>query len=115
MFRTYNPYLRKISQDLRKNQTEAEIEMWNFLKSNYTDIKFNRQLPIDNFVVDFICKRSNLIIEIDGEIHNSQREKDKERDNILLLKYSLKTIRFTNEQVLNEKEYLRKILDSELH
>lgn len=115
MYQKYNPILRQVSKDLRQNQTIAEKEFWKFLKENYKDLKFNRQRPIDNFVVDFHCPKLNLVIEIDGEIHNSQKEKDSDRDRILFYKYNLKTIRFTNHQVINQKDYLKEILDKSLH
>ena len=115
MFQRYNPKLRQASRVLRNNQTEAEKEFWKFLKDNYIDYKFNRQRPIDNFIVDFHCLRLNLVIEIDGEIHEKQKERDKERDDILKYKYNLKTIRFTNDQVISDKLYLKKVLDEVLH
>lgn len=115
MIYPYNSNLRGISINLRNNQTDAEKEMWNFLKINFPNFKFNRQLPVDNFIVDFVCKKLNLIIEVDGDIHQNQKEKDLERDNILLFKYKLKTLRFTNEQVYNQKEHMKKILNSISH
>lgn len=115
MFQKYNPILREVSRDLRKNQTDAEKEFWKFLKQNYKDFKFNRQRPIDNFVVDFHCTKLNLVLEIDGGVHDNQKEKDGERDSILKYKYNLKVIRFSNEDVMRNKVYLKKVLDEVLH
>ena len=111
----YNSKLKSFANQLRNNSTESEIEMWKFLKNNYSNIRFNRQKSLDNFIVDFYCFKYNLIIEIDGSIHDSQKEKDEERDVLFLYKYNLKTIRFSNEQVLNNKKYLKKVLDEVLH
>jgi leucyl-tRNA synthetase len=114
-FIRYNQNLKTISRELRKNQTVAEIEMWNFLKANYPEHKFLRQKPLDHFVVDFYCLKKNLIIEVDGEIHKNQIEKDRERDNIFFIKYNHRTIRFTNQEVMKSKDYLKQVLDEVLH
>ena len=62
--------------------------------------KFTRQKPLDHFIVDFYCASLGLVIEIDGEIHNFQKARDKERDNILKQKFGLRIIRYKNEDVL---------------
>jgi very-short-patch-repair endonuclease len=84
--------------------------MWNFLKLNFLDKKFLRQKPLENFIVDFYCASNKIIIEIDGEVHLSQKDKDRERDNIFLQKYKIGTIRFTNNEVFYEKEKIKKVL-----
>ncbi len=110
----YNKNLRSVAKQLRETQTVSEIEMWNFLRYNYARFKFIKQVPMDNFIVDFFCKEAKLIIEVDGGIHNSQKERDVERDNILFHKYQLKTIRFSNKDVTEDKKYLRQVLDEVL-
>jgi very-short-patch-repair endonuclease len=44
---------------------------------------FDRQRPIDNFIVDFYCKDLQLAIEIDGECHHGKSKKDEKRDSRL--------------------------------
>ncbi len=101
-FIPYNKDLVFVARELRKNQTEAEIRFCSFIKNVdiLKDYKFTSQKPIDNFIVDFYCSELLLVIEIDGEVHNFQKERDKERDQILVQKYGLKIIRFTNKEVL---------------
>ena len=106
MFIKYNPKLVAIATELRNNSTPAEIEMWEFLKTNFPQYKFLRQKPLENFIVDFYCAKLKLIIEVDGEIHNKQKERDAERDNIFYIKYGIKTLRFKNEQVYSNRDYL---------
>jgi very-short-patch-repair endonuclease len=45
--------------------------------------QFRRQHPIGPYIVDFACPRERLVVEIDGEIHEMQREYDAERDDYL--------------------------------
>ena len=94
----------------RKNPTEAEQKMWhNFLARDKTGFRFLRQKPIHRFIVDFYCVKLNLAIEIDGDSHNKKKGTDDLRDKFLK-QIGIKTIRFTNEQVLNNPEYINKVL-----
>ena len=111
MFIKYNSKLKEISRDLRKNQTASEKEMDKFLKQNYRNFRFLKQKPLNGFIVDFYCSKLNLIIEIDGEIHDSQKERDAERDNLFFIKHEVKTVRFLNSEVENRKEYVKETLD----
>ncbi len=67
----YNPKLKKLAWSLRKNLTLSEVLLWNKLK-NYQMLgyDFDRQKPIDNYIVDFYCKDLKLVIEIDGITHS---------------------------------------------
>ncbi|AUC62328.1 protein of unknown function DUF559 [Cyanobacterium sp. HL-69] len=100
-FLPYNQKLIPRAKELRKNMTPAEKKLWSEYLRN-APLKFMRQSPIDNFIVDFYCAQARLIIEIDGEIHQQDNAiiYDKERTAILE-SYGLKVIRFTNHQVLN--------------
>ena len=92
------------AQSLRENSTEAEVYLWERLKSNqFQGLEFRRQHPIGIYIVDFYCHQHKLIIELDGEYHNTQVQikKDQERTDFLCFQ-GLKVIRFTNEQALTE-------------
>ncbi len=109
----YIPYDKNLvsrARELRKETTEAERIFWDKVLKNkkLIDFKFTRQKPLDRFIVDFCCASLGLVIEIDGEIHNFQKIRDRERDNMLEQKYRLKIIRYTNEDVLHNTE---KIVD----
>jgi very-short-patch-repair endonuclease len=103
MFLKYNSKLKSFSRNLRKKQTESEIKFYKILRTFFRDFRFLKQKPIDNFIVDFYCAKLNLVIEIDGSIHDSYGEKDQERDSILLHKYKLNTIRFSNSDIENRQ------------
>ncbi len=82
----YNPKLTALSKQLRNNSTLAEVLLWNQIKKKHMRrYQFLRQKPIDNYIVDFFCYELMLAIEIDGETHNYQVEKDRIRQNRLEL------------------------------
>ncbi len=58
--------LRQRARDLRKNSTDAERHLWYYLRANRLGFKFKRQVPIGEFIVDFVCLEKRLIIELDG-------------------------------------------------
>ena len=92
----------------RKNPTEAEYIMWRYLrKSKY---KFIRQKPVFRFILDFYCRELLLAIEIDGDSHDKKKNYDLLRDQYLST-VNIKTIRFTNDEVLNNfNQVLKRLL-----
>lgn len=91
-----------MAKQLRLHQTASEAMLWEHLKGcNRFGHKFRRQYPIDRYITDFCCVKLRLVIEIDGMIHEHQKERDQQRDQILQL-YGYKTLRFTNEQIGND-------------
>ncbi len=103
---------KNTARDLRKNQTEAEKKLWNYLRNRRLDnIKFLRQkqiiVNVHNkerfFVADFYCGQFKIIIEVDGEIHKKQRATDGIREEVLKEK-GYKVIRFKNEEIIKDIE-----------
>ena len=91
----------RFAKSLRKHMTEAETILWNALRNRQCDnLKFRRQVPIAWYVVDFLCMEKSLIVEVDGGIHDEQKEYDTEREEDLRKK-GYHILRFTNEQVFN--------------
>jgi leucyl-tRNA synthetase len=107
--------LKEQAKKMRLYPTESERILWNTLKKEVSNEKFRRQHIIDQFIVDFCCLNKKLIIEVDGEIHKSQKGRDKERENILI-NHGFSVLRFTNEQIKNELDLVikkvKKILES---
>jgi len=91
--------LKERSAEHRNNQTEAESVLWQFLKAKQLDDKFRRQHVIGNAIVDFVCLDKKLIIEVDGKIHDKQKEYDDARTKELE-SLGFEVIRFTNEEVI---------------
>ena len=97
-------YKKRQARSLRKNMTEAERVLWKHLRNRKLDgLKFRRQQIIEGFVVDFFCHELKLVVETDGEIHDTfeQKEIDEHRKNVFKLR-GLKEIRLKNSEVLND-------------
>lgn len=96
----------QIARKLRKNSTSQEQKIWNLLRNRqFLGLKFKRQVPIYNYVVDFVCEEKKLIIEIDGGQHNEPNNIDE--DNIrtnILEKEGYRVIRFWNNEIDNNIE-----------
>ena len=91
-------------RSLRSNPTKAEQVFWYEIRDgSKLGYKFRRQVSIDSFIVDFYCHTLQLIIELDGPVHEEQKEYDKSREEILKKKGYM-IVRFENDQVLFERE-----------
>ncbi len=99
----YDPKLRERARYLRNHSTRAEIYLWKYLRNKQVfGYDFDRQKPIDHFIVDFYCKELHLAIEIDGDSHNEKwNTYDKYRDN-RLNELGVNVIHFQNEDVKND-------------
>ena len=89
------------AQFLRRNETKAEKLLWEKLRNNQLGgLKFRRQHPVNIYIADFYCHKFKLIIELDGDYHDQeeQKQKDEVRTEVLRLN-DLKIIRFKNEEV----------------
>ena len=88
---------------MRSNPTPAEDALWQQLRAKNIDFKIRRQQIIDRFIVDFVCLDRKLVIEVDGDIHDYQKEEDAIRTSILE-DLGYKVIRFRNERVLADTD-----------
>jgi very-short-patch-repair endonuclease len=81
----YNPDRIAFAKKLRNNMTLAEIALWREIQNKKMGVRFSRQIPIDQYIVDFYCKDLQLAIEVDGSIHfeEGQQEKDAYRQERL--------------------------------
>ncbi|MDP1678088.1 MAG: DUF559 domain-containing protein [Bacteroidota bacterium] len=109
------PLLEEFAKDHRKNPTKAELVLWEHLKSkSLENYKFRRQHIIRRYIADFVCLSKNLVVEIDGLIH--QLPENNEADEIRtqwLEEHGYKVIRFRNEDVVNDLDaVLSKILQT---
>tara|TARA_R110002124_G_scaffold17532_3_gene73174 strand:+ start:27532 stop:27990 length:459 start_codon:yes stop_codon:yes gene_type:complete len=100
---------------LRDSMTETEKKLWEYLKTKPMGFKFRRQHPIAGYVLDFYCHRLRLSIEIDGGYHlqKEQKEKDLARTDYLKT-LGILELRFLNEQVLNDYETIKSIINAQL-
>ena len=101
------------AKEMRANPTQAEAALWEQLRNKNLDAKFRQQHLIGDYIVDFVCLRKRLIIEVDGKIHESQVEEDAKRTEILENDY-FKVIRFKNEEVLADIDSVLEKISKEL-
>ncbi len=107
----YNPKLKELARKLRKNMTLAEILLWEELKQKkMLGYDFDRQSPIDNFIVDFYCKDLQLAIEIDGDSHNN--EETYQKDLIRQQKLERLGVKFLRFEDLEVKKNISNVLNS---
>ncbi|MFA5994903.1 MAG: endonuclease domain-containing protein [Patescibacteria group bacterium] len=105
-------HLQYIAKQFRKKPTVAEQKLWQYLRNRKLNgLKFNRQYPIYQYIADFYCHEYKLIIEVDGDIHKLQQQRDESRD-LMLKKYGYTVLRFNNEQVINNIDYVLKQIKS---
>ena len=98
----YNKSLKQLSRSLRRNMTDAEMFLWSKLRGKQLKgFQFYRQKIIDNYIADFYCPKSKLVIEVDGGQHYSAegREKDKKRDDYMA-SVGIAVLRFSDREVL---------------
>ena len=91
----------KLQRALRRNMTDAERKLWQNLRGNQLGVKFRRQHPFENYILDFVCLPLGLVIEVDGGQHMEQAEHDAKR-TAMLEGAGFRVFRFWNNQVLNE-------------
>lgn len=94
------------ARELRKKQTKAEEIFWQLVRNRkFNNLKFRRQHQIGNYIADFYCNELRLVIEFDGEVHNSpeQQKHDSKRDKFLTSS-GFKVLRFKNQEILNSPE-----------
>ena len=106
------------ARQLRQEETEAEQVLWNALRGKRLNgLKFRRQHPYENTILDFFCVEYQLVIEVDGNIHDlpDQSKYDEERTNFLN-EHGLRVVRFRNEDILkNLPNVLQKIIEIASH
>jgi len=98
----YNPNLKILARDLRKQRILSEVILWKAVKGKALKVEFHRQVPMLEFIVDFYCHEIKLVIEIDGSSHNNDEvlQYDKNRQE-LIEKYGVTFLRFLDIDVRN--------------
>ena len=94
----------ELARLLRKGETKAEQVLWKVIRNRQIlGAKFRRQHPISSFAADFYCHETILVLEVDGEVHDTEEAKEYDAKRTKELKrLGLKVIRFRNEDVFNE-------------
>ncbi|HET9177452.1 MAG TPA: endonuclease domain-containing protein [Terriglobia bacterium] len=101
-------------RELRHAQTEAERHAWHLLRDRRLGLKFRRQHPIENYVVDFYCCELRVAVELDGGVHSqpSRMRKDAAKD-AYLGKLGVRVLRLPNGLVTEDPErFVRKVREA---
>lgn len=103
-----NTRIKTLAKSLRRIQTSSEERLWKILRNgNMNGLRFRRQHPLSNFIVDFYCHELRLVIEVDGDIH--KKPNIKERDEIreaAIKELGLVVMRFSNEDVYFHPDFI---------
>jgi very-short-patch-repair endonuclease len=97
--------LRSNARTLRKNSTDAERILWSELRDHRLNgASFRRQVPIANYIADFVCHATKLVIELDGGQHFSDQaeQADAARSAAIEAK-GFKVLRFSNHDVMSNR------------
>ena len=108
-----NPSTYENAHYLRQVKTEAEEKLWQSLRNRkLMNLKFRRQHPFGNYVLDFYCHQIKLCIEADGGIHNEKdiREYNIERTKILN-ENGITVLRFTNQEIIETTTIVTQIIE----
>ena len=104
LFYNAKPHIFEKAKCLRSNMTTAENILWESLRGKkILNLKFRAQHPIDIFIADFYCHPIKLVIEVDGSIHESEKQaiydigREEELNGL-----GINVIRFTNNKVLTD-------------
>ena len=93
--------------------TQAENVLWQLLRNSSTGYKIRRQHVIDNYIADFACLQKGLVIEVDGKYHESNKEADAVRTE-MLNHWGFKVIRFDNNEVLSNPQKIFEAIKKEI-
>jgi very-short-patch-repair endonuclease len=108
--------VNEIARELRKTMTPQEVKLWVKLRElRALDHHFRRQSPILTYIVDFECRRSRVIVEVDGTQHgfDENRARDLMRDADLR-RAGYKVLRFANPEIDRELDVVMETIFSAL-
>lgn len=89
---------------MRAEATDAERALWRELRAGrLAEFRFRRQQPLGNYIVDFVCFESKLVIEVDGGQHDEQHNYDARRD-AWLAGQGFRVLRFWNNEAMGNPE-----------
>ena len=107
--------LKAYSKEMRKFATEAESILWEYLRAKQLGKTFKRQHIIGDYIADFVCLESGLIVELDGGYHQlPEQQINDELRTEWLEKHGFRVIRFKNEELLYNIDHCLEIIKASL-
>jgi len=102
--------ITKHAKSLRKRPTDVEAILWNKLRARQVEgVKFRRQQPIENFIVDFVSFEKRIVVELDGGQHAENRDKDIQRDRFFS-ENGFEVLRFWNNDVIENLDGVLEVI-----
>ena len=101
--RSEQPWKTNRARVLRANTTAgSEGKLWHALRNrNLAGHKFARQVAVDAYFVDFLCREARLIVEVDGATHGEDDERQRDAARAAALeRLGYRIYRVTNEDVM---------------
>lgn len=92
------------AKNLRKKMTDAENRLWYYLRDRrFNGVKFKRQVPVGEFIVDFLCHDRKIVIELDGGQHNLESVQIYDERRMKFLSHNGYTVlRYWNNEIFCE-------------
>ena len=103
------------ARTFRKAMTDGEQKLWSRLRGKQLEYYFRRQTPIGKYIVDFVCLKEKLIVEIDGSQHYTPtgKEHDRIRDQFLQ-RQGFRILRFNSVEVLDNTDGIIEVICQKL-
>ena len=102
------------ARELRRDGSKAERICWELIRAKRLNgIKFRRQYSIGPYFADFACVSRKLVIEIDGEHHAYQQERDAGR-TAFMEGLGSRVVRFCANEVVENPEGIWAAIDGAL-
>jgi very-short-patch-repair endonuclease len=111
-----NPRLLNNAREMRKAPTDAEHKLWMLFRSELlAGFKFRRQHPVGGYIVDFVCLKQHLVVELDGGQHEDPDERayDAERTRVLE-SVNLRVLRIASDEMLRNADAVMETIYREL-
>jgi very-short-patch-repair endonuclease/Tfp pilus assembly protein PilX len=104
----------KFAKSLRRNSSEAEKNLWWRLRDCQLEgYKVRRQVPLGEYIADFVCFEARLVVEVDGGQHDARRRYDAKRTE-WLNSQGFKVLRFWNNEALGSTDAVLEVIRHEL-
>jgi len=112
---SYNRKLKPLARQLRNNSTPGEIKLWSEVlrARGFYGYQFNRQYIIGHYIVDFVCRKLKLVVELDGRSHQFKTEQDALRDQYLH-DLGYRVVRIAESEVMHDLNNVIRTLESYL-
>ena len=107
-----NPKKLELARRFRKNPTKSEDAVWQMLRNRQIkNLKWRRQQVIDGFIADFYCAELNVVLEIDGSVHDNEevKEYDEFRTSVFASR-GIRVYRLKNEDC--DKQHLTELIEN---